>query len=183
MLVFYCIHRFCLRNEEGCGYVLKMPFTTNSAFVRYPSCYSDVLESFKVCCKSYASYMPYVMLQPCMCNKRENKVVVVAGKALYISENKNKSGRQYSFGEHKELFEFCEDAVKQLKHIDGSFQSDGLVRVDVFVNQLGDFVVNEFESLEANYYSTKNSVDQEAKVTRWLFNFWLKQLREQVPLL
>ncbi len=105
----YCFdsfHRFCRRNHEGCGYVLKMPYTTNSAFVRYPNCLSDILKSFKVCCKRYASYMPYVMLQPCMCNNKENKVVVVAGKALYVSENKNKSGRQYSFDDHSDLFIF-----------------------------------------------------------------------------
>jgi hypothetical protein len=28
---------------------------------------------------------------------------------------------------------------------------DGLFRVDVFMNQAGDFIVNEFESLEAAY--------------------------------
>ena len=50
---------------------------------------------------------------------------------------------------------------------------DGLFRVDIFINKEGMFVVNEFESLEANYDGAPN---MEAATRSYLISYWLRKL-------
>ncbi len=164
--------------------MLKLPYTTNKEFVRYPMSVDKILSVFSTACAKYFGQIPYIMLQPCMQNRKENKVVTVNGKALYISENKTKAGSQYSFPpHHSNLFTFAEHAVRELKIADPSFHADGLVRVDVFQNQVGELIVNEFESLEAYYHSSAIiGMTEEASVTEWLTEFWRLKLKMFIPL-
>ena len=57
---------------------------------------------------------------------------------------------------------------------------DGLFRVDVFKNKQGMFVVNEFESLEANYDGAPN---MEATTRSYLISYWLRKLETIFELL
>ena len=50
---------------------------------------------------------------------------------------------------------FAKNAVQELKIRVPECICDGLVRVDIFTNANGNLVVNEFESLEAEYSSTE----------------------------
>ena len=52
---------------------------------------------------------------------------------------------------------------------------DGLFRVDVFMNQANEFIVNEFESLEAVYYG-KSILEN--TVTNHLKEYWYGKLMD-----
>ena len=57
--------------------------------------------------------------------------------------------------------------------------SDGLLRVDIFKNKNGSYVVNEFESLEAVYYSRKEHYS-EIKIDEFLVTYWMKKIYSQL---
>lgn len=71
---------------------------------------------------------------------------------------------------HDRLFQFVREAIQTLKSGFPGFITEGLVRVDVFETMAGDLVVNEFESLDAAYYSTQ--IEDEMKVKVYLQNYW-----------
>ena len=49
---------------------------------------------------------------------------------------------------------------------------DGLVRVDIMLsNDENKIIVNEFESLEANFYITKFAIEEESEVKIFLTQF------------
>ena len=110
------------------------------------------------------------MIQPCMKNRKEYKVVYIPRKEiLYISNirgAKHSNGRKaFSSGDHHELYTFIKKAVEFFL-VDCPYAiCDGLFRVDVFMNEYKDFVVNEFESLEACYYG---SFESELAVTHFM---------------
>lgn len=63
----------------------------------------------------------------------------------------------FSTEPHTNLFNFVHCAIKTLKERCPGLITEGLLRVDVFQNSLGNLVVNEFESLDAAYYSSDMS--------------------------
>lgn len=68
------------------------------------------------------------------------------------------------FIEDKQL-SFAEESLMLLKQRRPSTITEGLVRVNVMQRNDGVMIVNEFESLEADYHS-------DTKVSAYLFNFW-----------
>jgi len=94
-----------------------------------------------------------------MKNRQEYKVVVFNEEVQFVAANARRARPSVSFSKrpHYKLIEFAHDAVQDLKKSCPEFLCDGLVRVDIFENQYGDMVVNEFESLEACYYTTNDS--------------------------
>lgn len=57
-------------NSEGCGWVVKAPFTTNGAYVKFGNTLEDIvaiIESAKI---KFENLIPYVMLQPKMMNRK-----------------------------------------------------------------------------------------------------------------
>ena len=102
------------------------------------------------------------------------------GKAKYVCTVK-KLGKGFSKKPHTLLMEFV-DAVLDILQIQcpAAIVTDSIVRVDVFQNIAGNFVVNELESLEATYHSTKpqyNSIVEkgmqlmfETELTKYLQN-------------
>lgn len=118
----------------------------------------------------------YVMLQPKMQNRREDKVVLFNGEPCYVADkniNPTQSGRK--FAEQDDLLSFDAHAVRLLKSRDPTFLCDGLVRVDVFCNSSNQLVVNEYKNLEANY--TKRQFEKRTRVTEQLANYWEAILR------
>ena len=75
------------------------------------------------------------------------------------------------FIEDKQLMSFAEESLMLLKQRRPSTITEGLVRVDVMQRNDGVMIVNEFESLEADYHS-------DTKVSAHLFNFWELKLQE-----
>jgi len=96
-----------------------------------------------------------------MKNRKEYKVVYIPSKNItYISSTSRTAScgngkRAFSFGDHSELFAFVKKVVEFFQAECPYVICDGLFRVDVFMNQANELVVNEFESLEAQHDSIK----------------------------
>lgn len=131
---------------------------------------SQVLSRCDNAKQRFDEVMSYVMLQPCMKNKNEDKVVLVGLKPFYIADKNINPRRGHRTADVDELFEFAVRAAKLLKQRNPNFLSDGLVRVDIFRNSNGHLVVNEIESLEANY--SKQPLELEMQVTVALAAYW-----------
>ncbi len=115
------------------------------------------------------------MLQVSLKNRKEYKVVCFNGEVQYIASiNRLKVGTSFSYAPHIELFRFVKDAISLLKHFHRGAIVDGLVRVDVMQNAKGEFIVNEFESLEANISHTCNKLLFD--INNKLVDYWFSKL-------
>jgi len=184
---FIIIFSWCLENDDGCGWVVKSPFTTNSQFIRFPK---SVEEVYHVCTEAYFDpkigydKIPYLMIQPCVFNRKEYKVIVLNSDPFYISSVDSKSSKKSTNGIHKafsnnphnELLSFCKESLALFKSNCPSAVVDGLFRIDVMQMRSGRFVVNEFESLEANYYGKIET--QEFVVSLFIKNYWRTKIRD-----
>ena len=79
-----------------------------------------------------------------------------------------------------ETFTFAASAVAALVQSCPGI-CDGLVRVDIFTNASGLLVVNEFESLEAEYGTSTAQNEIEIHFFWFLVAFWEKHLRSALP--
>lgn len=163
------------------GWIVKMPYTTNSEFTRGARDYKQVVELLGLAARTYAARVDYAFVQPMMKNKKEYRVVVLGGSAKYVSTiNKSVSGiktQSFSTAPHASLFIFAENAVRALARACPSAITDYILRVDIFQRADGRLVVNEFESLEACVYSTNHARD-EAPAQSWMANYLSMKLRE-----
>jgi hypothetical protein len=82
---------------------------------------------------------------------------------------KNTSGK--AFLKREDLFEFAELAIERL-------QKEIPSRVDIMITDDERVIVNEFESLEATYYSSKGSSNEESETQNFLRLYWIKKLRQ-----
>jgi hypothetical protein len=170
-----------LENNEGDGWVLKAPYTTNSHYIRFVKNITDVVQKIANANTELFSTMRYVMLQACMKNRKEYKVVMFDEKVQYLGYNPYKRKNCFAFSKrpHEKLFAFAQEALLDLKTSCNDFISDGLVRVDIFINKSGDMVVNEFESLEANYHAHGISNAENIKntiLTEKLIKYWYNKI-------
>lgn len=168
------------------GWVVKAPFTTNCHYVKFPKTIDKVIKLIKNAPEHQVvgfNQIPYLMVQPCMHNRKEYKVVMLNHHPIYVSSLSNsnkrsKSGICKAFGgegnDKQELLAFCAAQLTELKNNCPSAITDGLFRVDVFQNFDGTMVVNEFESLEAAHFGTPG---QEIKVSDFLFRYWLLKIK------
>ena len=119
--------------------------------------------------------IPYVMVQACMKNRREMKVVCLNCEPMYVANiEAMKFGWSFSKHPHTILFDFVRRALRELKIRQPQSLLDGLVRVDVFNSSNHGLVVNEFESLEANFYSKHHQ--NQMMVESFLERYWGLQL-------
>jgi hypothetical protein len=165
------IQRFMLRIDEGKGWVVKMPYVTNTK-VKFCRTFEQVLNALDLIFNK--GFAPYAMLQACMINRREYKVVCLNSEPIYIAHIKTfRSGKSFSTEPHTLLFEFVRSAIQSIKaSMPGTF-TEALFRVDVFKRNDGRLVVNEFENMEAGFES---SCENEAIVHDFIRNFWNKFL-------
>ena len=166
--------------EEGMGWVVKLPFVTNQ-IVKGIKTKEEVYKKLaKIFNDDFRGIYPYAMIQPCMKNRKEYKVVYIPSKNItYISSTSRTAScgngkRAFSFGDHSELFAFVKKVVEFFQAECPYVICDGLFRVDVFMNQANELVVNEFESLEAVYYSSRSTLEN--TVTDFLKSYWLDKL-------
>jgi hypothetical protein len=95
-----------------------------------------------------------------MHNRKECKVVVLNNSPVYQAcistggNSKSKNGVCRSFADFEELQQFANQAIAQLRLAAPFAITDGLFRVDIFQTAAGKMVVNEFESLDAEYQSS-----------------------------
>jgi hypothetical protein len=168
------------QNEEGCGWVVKAPYTTNSEFVRFPKTLEQIKQHLCIAKNKYFGSIPYMLLQPCMENRKEYKVVVLNENPVYVSYNPKNSGskcKSFSKSPHEELFQFARSAVQKLKFNCPESILDGLVRVDIFQNKAKQFVVNEFESLDAAYSANEGNMVKDSLTFEFLVLYWYCKIR------
>jgi len=165
-------------NEEGCGWVVKLPFVTNQ-IVKGLKTKADVIKKLhSIFNKDNQGIYPYAMIQPCMKNRKEYKVVYIPSKSIiYVTSSSTTAGhykKAFPTGNnHCDLFDFVKRVVTVFQDACPHSICNGLFRVDVFMNNSNKFIVNEFESLEAVYYG--KSI-QESAVTNFLKEYWLAKL-------
>jgi hypothetical protein len=133
----------------------------------------------------YCGRIPYIMIQACMYNRKEYKVVLAEGKAVYLASiaghNKRQSiggiNKSFSVRPHDALMEFAEQIVLDAKYACPHMIMDGLVRVDIFEKLDHTFVVNELEGFEANYYAGNNTDEiLYHGVTDFLRTYWSQKI-------
>ena len=192
LIIIHCfiiVNRFITTNEEnGCGWVIKAPFTTNCESVRYAKTYADVVKYMGSLSKLYLGNVPYLMIQPCMYNRREVKIVVLNNQPLYKANiatgalSKSKGGVNQTFSYDLNTLDavlaFAGTALEKLKATLPYAITDGLFRVDIFQTLSGQLVVNEFESLEADFgCRISGATDFEALAWTFLSNYWRQKWR------
>jgi hypothetical protein len=123
--------------------------------------------------------IPYLMVQPCMYNRKEYKVVMLNHVPVFATTSS--SSKRCSNGVNKafvdndrlDLLKFAEEQLNEFKLNCPGAITDGLFRVDVLQNNDGKMVVNEFESLEASYFTTG---DKQIAVQDFLFHYWFHKI-------
>jgi hypothetical protein len=177
-----------LDNEENnCGWVIKAPFTTNCESVRFPKTFDEMQKFMRSLSRKYVGHLPYLMIQPCVFNRKEVKIVVLNNQPMYragISTGRtarSKTGINKTFfsTSDDEILEFASEALAKFRETAPYAITDGLFRVDIFQNIAGQMVVNEFESLDAGYVSvSKNAlgVDYQSLTCAFLQAYWEKKI-------
>jgi hypothetical protein len=180
-LLFTNLISFMLNNNEGCGWVVKAPYTTNSEFVKFAKSFEDIFFSVNLATTKYFGNIPYMLLQPRMKNRKEYKVVVLNERPTYISYNPKDSGsdrKAFSKPPYTDLLEFADIALQKLKKNCPETISDGLIRVDIFQNENKKFIVNEFESLDANYAANEGNMVKDSITSESLNFYWMQKIEK-----
>ena len=176
---------FCSQYNEGYGWVVKAPFTTNCSCRYFAKSPENVITYLEKICLEYGpnesrghSLIPYVLIQPCMKNMKEYKVLVFDAKPLYVLSSKSGKRRIAFCDKDEDLLTFARDAVEILKKNCKHAIVDGLIRVDIFCNAAGKWKVNEFEGYEADFCTS--NTDDEAHVLQLLETYWKSSLSQFV---
>ena len=125
--------------------------------------------------------VPFMMLQVRLDPVKEVKLVFMGGEFQYIMAS-GVSNVYMSLKGHttKQLIEFATSAIQRVSRHD-EYILDGVVRVDLFQNNDGKLVVNEFESLEARRYASCHV--EFDKLTALLDTYWEKMIYKAIALL
>ena len=158
--------------------MIKAPYTTGGSSVRYPKSLEGIFKCIFKATHDYFGRIPYIMLQPCMKNKHEYKVVVLHEKPAFVSYNyKNSGSKRTAFSKYPftDILCFAKTAVERLKINCPEAITEGLIRVDIFMNEKKNFIVNEFESLDANYQANDGDMTKDSETAEILKMFWFKK--------
>jgi len=167
---------FADSNDEGCGWVLKLPFTTNGEGLKFCKTPADVIKQAHKNAVDFGHRMSYSMLQPCLANRKEYKVAVVDGKATFVADINQRAslGQPFSKAPHRELKTFAEHCCDILESFGDGALIHPLLRVDI-MQTVNGMVVNEFESLEACFYS-KQFDKFELQTHDYLRKYWTRTI-------
>ena len=121
--------------------------------------------------------LPYVILQERVMTPHEVKVVFLGKSYLHIASRK-KNLKPFK---SSHIVNFASKMLKEISMKLPHLICDGLIRVDVFKSNEGHLVVNEFESLEANYESGNPKGD--SLVVDYLTKYWECKMLECFSLL
>ena len=94
------------------------------------------------------------------------------------------SAKAFSEPPHYELFAFAKSAISTLAKANPSAITKGAyIRVDIFQDSLGRMVVNEFESLEGNFYSgDRNGIVKETTITNHITVYYMNILAKYLEI-
>ena len=174
------IFHFIETNDEGEGWILKLPFTTNGEGLKFCKSVGEILRGVKKHAADFGGRMSYSMLQPCLANRKEYKVVLLGGTATFVADIAQRShcGVPFSSPPHTVIKAFAERVCEMLEsQCDGALALP-MLRVDIMHSKDG-LVVNEFESLEACYFS-KHFDKWEASTFTYLQTFWKSTIESLV---
>ena len=118
------------------------------------------------------------MLQRRLKHNVECKVVVFNYKSRFIASRTGSRPSLRSYDDNQILL-FAEQAVVKLRENIPYCISDGLVRVDIFTETSSGIVINEFESLEANWHSKADStvIEMNSDLTIYWTNILIDALK------
>jgi len=117
----------------------------------------------------------YLILQPRMISNNESKVILYNGKAQYICSGIAGKPGVTNKKSSEEIFSFVEQAWSALNAgTYGAFHGDSVSRVDVFIDNSDNLVVNEFENIDANFLGPGIS---EEKTVQFLTDYYVQFLR------
>ena len=122
-----------------------------------------------------ADVFSYFMIQEKMLNTNESKVVLFDGIPQYICDFKKSISKNIKTKD--EILNFAKHACSELKiATSGAFLCDGISRVDIFCDNSGKLVVNEFENLDANFATNDNN--KHARTIQFLVTYYVRILHE-----
>lgn len=131
--------------------------------------------------EEFGRAVPYTMMQTCLSNKKEYKLVFLNRDFSHFAKNSSTGKAFVKTREQKDMVvRFAKEALHLLALKCPHAILDGLVRVDVMVTCRGEYVVNEIESLEANYWSNAgNGAERDDIRTHGFLNqYWLDKLHQ-----
>lgn len=134
--------------------------------------------------RKYFGHIPYLMIQPCMYNRKEYKIVSLNQVPTYIASiasGRNKQsgcGINKAFAKTDDLLAFAEEAIRRFRLHAPYAITDGLLRVDVFQDVNGKMVVNEFESLDAEYGCSSYDARYQNAAHSFLAKYWEKKMAD-----
>jgi hypothetical protein len=123
----------------------------------------------------------YLMLQPRMPNTLELKVVCWNKVPLFISKRKKGPGTNLAItlGDSA-VMAYAKEALEALECACPCALLDGLTRVEIFQKPDSTLVVNEFESLEADFETSKVAEPNTYTVLNHLEDYWFSVVRDCV---
>ena len=149
------MHSFLEDNDEGCGWVVKLPFTSNREFVKRCATPTAVVEAVIQAGHRYFPRVNYAIVQAWLNNDMEYQVVMICGTPLYVIPRRlpSVSAKRFSTRPHPVLIQWAKRAVEALSQAVPQTNCDGLVRVDILETKVGNFVVNGFENFDVDVNS------------------------------
>jgi hypothetical protein len=164
-------------------WIIKSPFSTNSKYYKkYVNNIEQAMGYVKSICrdmfhpKSQRCILPYVMLQERVTHNNEVKVCFLNKRYSHIASVARSVRSFPGFFTEAEIILFAHGALMSLTHLEDVLILDGLVRVDVFKSNQGILVVNELESLEADFGATNFPAVSETE--HFLAEYWEQHIYE-----
>jgi hypothetical protein len=172
------ILQFTELHSEGNGWIVKLPFCTNGEGMAFCKTEGDIIDAIERRKQEFGHRFSYALLQPCLKNRKEYKVVLLNRRALFVADisQRTRLGTNFSAPPHDALKELAERACQLLETRCAGAITEPILRVDI-METLNGLVVNEFESLEACYYSKKFE-ENELCVRDKLRLFWSTIVQE-----
>lgn len=168
--------------KPGTRFIMKPGYTTNSLhFKKYVDTAEQVKDHLnRVMDDMYGDSptcyeVPYIMLQVRVSDNSEVKLVFLNKQYSHMVSSESRLIKMSLDGfETSDLVAFAKEALELLP--EDEYILDGLVRVDIFRNDDGALVLNEFESLEAAYFTA--SATRMGNTEDFLEAYWERKFYE-----
>lgn len=178
-------YRYMSHHEADAKFVMKAPFVTHGQhFQRTVSTLKAAMNHLGSVHKSLycrdnppCYVVPYIMIQEKVLKNNEIKAIFLGGVFSHFLCSVTQSTVVCSFPNFskEQVVKFAHESLVSLME-SSHFILDGLVRVDIFVNNVGSLVVNEVESLEARFFSAFHR--EELACEEFLKQYWERKIYE-----
>ena len=124
-------------SNEDCGWIVKLPFVTNRKPFTTKSVdrMCEYLYNWVFKSESVMVY-PYIMIQPCLSNRREYKVITIPSQNITYIANVKGKGNAYSVAPHERILNFAMETVQYFKsRCSHAITHHPLFRVDILLTR------------------------------------------------